>query len=456
MIRPIPRPRVSLLIALFVFASLIPVPTPAAEIKPIRIVTSSGLTVLILDLPSLPIVNINVLVKAGAVFDPDAKAGLANLAAQLLDEGTKTRSATQIAQEIEFIGGELSTRAGEDFATATVRTLKRDVDLGFALLADILMSPAFAEKEVVRVRSHLLGELKGEKDEPSIVAQKAFDEIVFKGHPYRRPANGTEEGVARISRHDLVEFHDKFYRPNRTIMAIVGDIREFEALDLLNKHFSKWAKKDGAVPTLSPPLPMQQSSLKLIDKDLTQANVILGHVGIDRRNPDFYAVSVMNYILGGGGFSSRLVNRIRDEQGLAYDVDSGFEAKVMPGPFSVSLQTRNGAANQAIASVLHEIKRIRTEPVSDQELADAKAYLRGSFPLRLDTTGKLAGLLTVVELHGLGLSYFQDYPKAIAAVTKDDVLRVAQKYLNPDTYALVVVAKQAEAKIDPEVVLGRK
>jgi zinc protease len=163
-------------------------------------------------------------------------------------------------------------------------------------------------------------------------------------------------------------------------------------------------------------------------------------------------VSVMNYILGGGGFSSRLVNRIRDELGLVYDVDSGFQANVMPGPFTVRLQTRNAAAKQAIMSVIEEIKRIRTEPVTDQELADAKAYLVGSFPLRLDTTVKLAALLTLIELHGLGLSYFDDYPKAILAVSKEDVLRVAQKYLHPDAYALVVVAKEAEAKISPEIV----
>ena len=442
--------------ALLIFGTVLANVSFAADIKPIRVVTANGLTLLILDLPSLPIININVLIKAGATFDPDAKAGLSNLVAQLLDEGTKTRSATQIAQEIEFIGGEIASRAGSDFATATVRVLKKDADLGFALLADILLNPTFAEKEVARVRSQILGELQGEKDEPGVVAGKAFDEIIFKGHPYRRPANGTEETVARITRKDIVEFHETFYRPNRTIMAIVGDIREFEALELVSKHFGKWTRKDVAVPTFSSPTPLQQPVLKLIDKDLTQANVVLGHVGIDRRNPDFYAVSVMNYILGGGGFSSRLVNRIRDEQGLAYDVDSGFAANVMPGSFTVSLQTRNGAANQAIANVLQEITRIRAEPVSDQELADAKAYLVGSFPLRLDTTGKLAGLLTVVELHGLGLSYFQDYPKAVQAVTKDDVLRVAQKYLHPDKYALVVVAKQAEAKINPEVVLGKQ
>ncbi len=451
-----PQPVVRLLAAIALLWTLAPVTARAVEIKPIRVVTQNGMTLLILDQPSLPIVTVNVLVKAGAVYDPDDKAGLASLAANLLDEGTKTRSSTQIAQAIEFIGGELSAQASEDFSSARLRVLRKDADLGVTLLADILMNPAFAEQEFARVRSQVLGGLQAEKDEPGIVADKAFDEIVFRGHPYHRPANGTEETLGRISRKDVVRFYQTYYHPSRTIMAIVGDLREFEALDLVNKHFAKWTGKGNALPNFSPPAPLDRPVLKLIDKDLTQANILLGHVGIDRKNPDFYAVSVMNYIFGGGGFSSRLVNRIRDEQGLAYDVDSGFEANVMPGPFTVRLQTRNKAANQAIAGVLAEMKRIRTEPVSDQELADAKSYLVGSFPLRLDTTGKLAALLTAVELHSLGLSYFQDYPNAIKAVTKDDVLRVAQKYLHPEAYALVVVAKQAEAQIDSEAVLGKK
>ena len=447
---------IRLLTAAVLALCVMPAFSQAADIKPIRVVTDNGMTLLIQDQPSLPIVTVNVLIKAGAVLDPDAKAGVAYMTAGMLDEGTKTRSATRLAQEIEFLGAEFSAKATNDFATATLRVLKKDADRGFTLLADILRNPAFSEKEVLRVRSELLGELQGEKDDPGTVAGKAFDEIVFKGNPYRRPTNGDDKTVAKIARQDLVAFHDKFYRPNRTIVAIVGDLREPEALALVKKHFGNWEKKEVAVPPFPAPEPLHKSVLKLIDKDLTQATVALGHVGIDRKNPDFYAVSVMNYILGGGGFSSRLVNRIRDEQGLAYDVDSGFEANVMPGRFTVTLQTRNAAANQAIAAALAEIKRIRTEPVSDQELADAKAYLIGSFPLRLDTTGKLAGLLAVVELHSLGLSYFDDYPKAIAAVTKEDILRAAQQYINPDVYALVVVAKQAEAKIDPGAVLGTK
>ena len=188
------------------------------------------------------------------------------------------------------------------------------------------------------------------------------------------------------------------------------------------------------------PHPLEKPIVKLIEKDLTQATILMGHVGISRTNPDYYAVTVMNYILGAGGFSSRLMDSIRDNQGLAYHVGSHFEANLMPGPFIVSLQTRNEAANQAITGVVTELNRIREAPVTDQELSEAKAYLIGSFPLRVDTTSKLAEVLSLVEFYGLGLDYFSRYPKLIEQVTKEDVLRVAKQYLNPARYALVVVA----------------
>ncbi|TLY43065.1 MAG: insulinase family protein, partial [Nitrospirae bacterium] len=170
-------------------------------------------------------------------------------------------------------------------------------------------------------------------------------------------------------------------------------------------------------------------------------------VGISRTNPDFYAVTVMNYILGAGGFSSRLMDSIRDNQGLAYGVGSHFEANLMPGAFFISLQTRNETANQAIAGVLTELNGMRNAPVTDEELADAKAYLIGSFPLRLDTTAKLAEVLSLVEFYGLGLDYFTQYPRWIERVTKEDVLRVAKQYLRPSNYALVVVGNLAKAKV---------
>jgi zinc protease len=419
----------------------------AADINPIRFVMPNGLTVLVQEQHALPIVQIHALVKAGAAHDPPDKAGLANLVAGLLDEGTTTRSSHQIAEQIEFVGGALQAKAGEDFTTASARVLKKDVELGFELLADILLHPAFAEQEIDRVRSLVLGEMQSEKDDPGQVASKAFKQLVFPNHPYRWPVSGTEDTLPKIKRADILQFYTREYLPNQTILTIVGDITADQVRAQLAKRFGAWKRGENGAHALPAPHPLEKPIVKLIEKDLTQATILMGHIGISRTNPDYYAVTVMNYILGAGGFSSRLMDSIRDNQGLAYHVGSHFEANLMPGPFIVSLQTRNEAANQAITGVVTELNRIREAPVMDQELSEAKAYLIGSFPLRVDTTSKLAEVLSLVELYGLGLDYFSRYPKLIEQVTKEDVLRVAKQYLNPARYALVVVANQNKAKV---------
>ena len=418
-----------------------------AEIHPVRKVTQNGMTVLILERPSLPIVSVEVLVRAGALFDPDEKAGLANMTANLLDEGTKQRSSKEIADAVDFIGASLSARAEDDFASVSLKVLKKDVATGFGLVADILINPLFDPKEVERVRRNTLGEILSEKDEPETVADRAFQDLVFGHHPYHNPVNGRQDTVTKITREELVAFHSDFYRPNNTIVAIVGDVTEAEAMQLVNKYFGAWEKKAISYPKISPAKPLEVKKVTLIDKDLTQASVMFGNVGIERSNPDYYAVSVMNYIMGGGGFSSRLLKEIRDNQGLVYSAYSRFVANTYPGPFVVSLQTKNATANAAIAGALKELERIRQGPVTDTELKETKDYLIGSFPLRLDTTSKLAEMLTAVEYYQLGPDYFEKYPQYIEKVTKEDVLRVARKYIDPSHYALVVVGKQSEAKV---------
>ncbi len=422
--------------------------TQAAELQPVRFVEPNGLTLLVLEQHALPILQLHALVKVGSAQDPPEKAGLANLVASLLDEGTTTRSATQIAGQIDFVGGNLAIKTEEDFTSASVRVLAKDTDLGFDLLADVLLRPAFAEAEVERIRTLILGEILSQKDEPGMVAGKAFNQLVFDGHPYRWPVNGTEDTVPGITPEEIRQFHAREYLPNQTILAIVGDITIKEARSLVAKHFGAWERGSALPRSVSRATPIEKPVTKFIEKDLTQATIMLGHLGISRTNPDYYAVSVMNYILGAGGFSSRLMESIRDKQGLAYGVMSSFEANLMPGAFAVSLQTRNETANQALAAVLSELKGIRETPVSDQELADAKAYLIGSFPLRLDTTQKLAQVLSLVEFFGLGLDYFTHYPRWIEQVTKDQVFRVAQQYLHPDRYALVLVGNLEKANVD--------
>ena len=422
-------------------------PAQAAEIVPTRSVTSNGMTVLFLEQHFLPTVEIHALVKVGSAQDPPDKAGLANLTASLLDEGTLTRTSRQIAEQIDFVGGSLGAHAAEDFTTASARVLKKDADLGFTLLADMLQHPAFHKQEVERVRTQILGEIVSDDDDPGNVAMKAFHQLIFHGHPYSWPAHGTEETLNKITVADIQQFHAREYLPNLTILVIVGDLTQDQAAMLVQTHFGSWKKGPPPPYQLKKPAAIDRKMVQLIEKDLTQSTIVLGHTGISRTNPDYYAVTVMNYILGAGGFSSRLMDSIRDKQGLAYGIMSQFDTRLMPGAFFISLQTRTDVTNQAIAGVLTEIKGMRDAMVTDQELNEAKSFIVGSFPLRVDSSAKLANVLAQVELYNLGLDYFTQYPRAIEKVTKDDVLRVAKQYLDPQHYALVVVGSIAKAKV---------
>lgn len=419
----------------------------AAEITPTKFVTANGMTVLVLEQHFLPIVEVHALVKTGSAQDPPDKAGLANLVASLLDEGTTTRSSKQLAEQIDFVGGALEVKTSEDFTTASARVLKKDADLGFTLLADILQHPAFHKQEFDRIRTQILGEMASDNDDPGHVAMKAFNQLVFHGHPYRWPLHGTEETVAKITLADVSSFYAKEYVPGQVILTIVGDITVDQATGLVQTHFGSWKKTSPPTRNVKKAAPIEKKTVQLIEKDLTQSNIVLGHGGISRTNPDFYAVTVMNYILGAGGFSSRLMDSIRDKQGLAYGIMSHFDARLMPGSFWINLQTRSESTNQAITGVLAELRNIRETPVSDQELAEAKSFLMGSFPLRLDSTAKLAQVLAQVEFYGLGFEYFSQYPKWIERVTKEDVQRVAKQYLDPHKYALVVVGNLAKSKV---------
>lgn len=423
------------------------VSAPAAEIVPIRSATTNGITVLFLEQHFIPTVEIHALVKVGSAQDPQDKAGLANLTASLLDEGTVTRTSRQFAEQIDFVGGSLAAHAAEDFTTASARVLKKDADLGFALLADMLQHPAFHKQDFERVRAQILGEIMSDDDDPGNVAMKAFHQLIFHGHPYSWPAHGTEETLNKITVADIQQFHAREYLPNQTILVIVGDLTQEQATAFVQNHFGSWKKGSSSPYLVKKPAPIERKMVQLIEKDLTQSTIVLGHTGISRSNPDYYAVTVMNYILGAGGFSSRLMDSIRDKQGLAYGIMSHFDTRLMPGAFFINLQTRTDFTNQAITGVLNEVKGIRETPVTDQELSEAKSFIIGSFPLRVDSSAKLANVLAQVEFYNLGLDYFTQYPKGIEKVTKDDVLRVAKQYLNPQHYALVVVGSIAKAKV---------
>ncbi len=417
--------------------------SPLAE----RELLSNNMVLLHAERKALPIVTVVMAVRAGSVVEPSSKAGLAYLTATLLNEGTKKRTSREISEAIEFVGGSLSASAGADYTTISLSLLKKDIDLGFDLLSDILMNPAFNEDEIKRKKRITRNWLIQQNEEPGVVASIAFSKTVFGEHPYARQVQGTIESLDLIARQDIIEFHNAFFAPNNTIMSVVGDISRDELKALLNKHLGQWKQKNISSAPLPSISAKNNPTVIKVNKDLTQANIILGHLGISRDNPDYYALSVMNYILGGGGFASRLMDSIRDNKGLAYDVHSYFSASKFSGSFQAGLQTKNESANAAIDEVLREIERIRTESVSDKELQYAKSYLTGSFPLRIDSNSKIAGFALAVEFNNLGLDYVDKYPSIINAITQEDILRVARKYLDTKNYILVVVGNLEKTKL---------
>jgi zinc protease len=417
----------------------------ALDVK--RTVLPNGLTVLHLESHNLPIVMITLIVQAGQVHEPAEKAGLANMTVELLSEGTKTRTSKQISEEIDFIGASLGASAGSDYTTLSLSVLKKDIHKGFEIFSDVLLHPSFPEEEIVRTKELIKGSLKHREEDPSFLADRAFLKEVFGGHPYARLLEGSIETIDILTKEDMMKFYSAYFMPNNSILSIAGDLTAEELQGILQKYLNEWKKTDIPLKVSEPPAEKTKKAFLKIDKDLTQATIIIGNLGIQRDNPDYYVVSVMNYILGGGGFSSRLMQSIRDEKGLAYDVHSLFTARKEKGYYQIGLQTKNESANTALDEVINQVKRITTEPVSDQELSEAKAYLTGSFRRRLDTNRKIADFFAMVEFYNLGLDYITKYPDYINAITKEDVLRVAQQYLSAERYVLVVVANLKKANL---------
>jgi zinc protease len=417
--------------------------------KPERRVLDNGMVLILLERHNLPMVTVNLSFSAGSVYDPAGQEGLANLTNSCLSRGTKRRSATQISQEIDFVGGILSSTASVDFAQLDLTVLSKDVELGFDLLADILLYPTFDAEELKREQEEIVADIINQEDDPQNLAGKAFYKMVYGSHPYWHPAEGTRESVPKLTREQVVGFHQEYYRPNNTVMVVVGDITLNEVNHLLAKYFSEWKPKPVDFPQQkSAPAPGKIQS-QLIDKPLTQATILLGHLGISRNNPDYYATYVMNYILGGGGFSSRLLTKIRDDLGLVYNVSSYFHTTLQPGSFQILAQTRNQTASKVVEVILAETKLIRSQSVTDDELSAAKAYITGSFPLKLDTNSKVASYLIYMENYGLGMDYLEKFPEYINKVTKDMVQKAAEKYLFPDNYDLVIVGDQSQINLAP-------
>jgi len=434
------------LIALILFSMLSQAVPSYAAMAAKRSVLGNGMVLLTSEQRALPTVSIELLIDAGARHESAAQAGLAHLTSKLLTDGTAKRSALQISETLDFIGASLDAGCSDDLATISMTILKKDLGVGFELLAEILTGASFPPAEISRQKQAIVASIKAKEEDPGTLAGEAFAAALFPGSAYGRPVEGTETSVKRLDRKSLQDFFQRYYRPNRTIMSVVGDVSETEINAALSQVLKSWTRGEASKP---PPAPVRNEGARAlrVNKDLTQANIILGHGGVPRGHPDYYAIQVMNYILGGGGFSSRAMDSIRNERGLAYSVYSYFGSEKSHGTFQFVMQTKNDSAAEAIRLAREEIRRIREELVSEVELNDAKNYLTGSFPLRFDTNRKVAGFLGQVEYYELGLDYPNQYSDLIGKVTRADVQRVAREHLLPEKLLTVIVGNQQKISV---------
>ncbi len=418
-----------------------------------RMVLSNGLVVLVAEDHSLPMVVLQLLVDAGSRLDPSGKEGLAHLASKGLLLGTAKQQATAIHEAIDFMGASLSSSATRDVAIVALQVLKKDLEKGFGFFVESLTAPLFPGDELQKELRKIIGAIQASDEQPMALAEKTFQKTLFANSPYGHPVEGTRESVEKLTRKDVSEFYKTHDRADGSILSIVGDITLEEVKTKLVPLLEQWPS--GTVK----PMAFNASYTKgprrvTIDRQITQANIVLGAVGVRREDPDYYSLSVLNYILGGGGFSSRLMEEIRVKKGLAYSVSSFFDAEKYQGSFQIVMQTKNETAREAIALAIRQMELIRSELVSDADLKRAKAYLTGSFPLRVDTQSKLAAFLAQAEYYGLGLDYPEKYPSLINRVQSEDVLRAAKAHMNPQEAIIVVIGNLKEAGMG-EVSSGR-
>jgi zinc protease len=442
-------PKLKYLIVLLFLMLCVGLPDSGLQAMPPvqRMVLPNQLVLLVCEEHSLPFVTFQLLIDSGARRDPSGKEGLSHLTARGLLLGTSKRKVTAINEELDFMGASLTSSSGRDYATLGLRVLKKDLDKGFDLFMEVLTQPSFPEEEIRREREKILAAIQSAEDQPGDVAQKEFQKTLFPKSPYGHPVEGTKESIPRLPHEAIVQFYQTYYHPNNAILTIVGDITADELKTKLLPRLKKWSMAEIPKESFYTTFAKEPKTVK-INRTITQANIILGHAGVNRENPDFYPLTVMNYILGGGGFASRLVEEIRNKRGLAYFVASFFDPGKYPGSFQIVLQTKNSSAREAISLALQQMERIQKEPVSEKELEGAKKYLVGSFSMRFDTQAKLVSFLSQVEYYGLGADYPNQYPSLINSVTREEVLRVAKKYLHPENYILVVVANLKEAGMD--------
>ncbi|HHT9118236.1 MAG TPA: M16 family metallopeptidase [Candidatus Hypogeohydataceae bacterium YC38] len=412
--------------------------------KPERRVLSNGMVLYLLEDHDLPLINITAKLKTGAIYEPPEKAGLASLTGHVMRSGgTISRTAEEINRELEYIAASVETGIDRESGVAGLSVLKKDLDKALEIFADVLMNPAFPEDKIKKRKEEVLEAIRRENDQPGQIVFREFRRLLYEPHPYGRKVEGYVNTLANITREDMAAFHERYFHPNNIILGVSGDFDALDIVEKLEKVFSSWPKEEINFPTVPKVKDDFRRSVNYIYKDIEQSNVILGHLGIERTNPDYFPVTIMNFILGGGSFAARIPGKVRTEEGLAYSVYSAFHTPRDLGFFFVNCQTKSESTARAISITLEEVSKIKEKSVEDEELAGAKDTFTNQFVFLFTSSAAIVSHMVDIEYQGLPLDYLDTYVEKVQAVTKEDIQRVAQKYLHPDKVTLLVIGNQS-------------
>ncbi len=415
-------------------------PPPRVALPPI--VTRelpNGLKLMIVEQHELPLADFVLLVGSGSTTDPTSKTGVANLTSAMLREGTATRKSLEIADQIAFLGINLSPSSSWESSTLSLHTPTAQLDSALALFADVALHPSFPANEFERIRKSRLTDLIRLKDQGPAIANLAFPAIIYgSGHPYGAATLGTEASVKSLSVTDLQNYYQANFKPNNATLIIVGDVSPSQIEQKINAVFGGWQRGDVSPLTYADPPKAGTTTIYLIDKPgAAQSSFRIGAVGVPRSTKDYFALSVMNTILG-GSFSSRLNQNLRETKGYTYGANTRFDMRRAAGPFSASAEIVAAKTDSALLEFMKELNAIR-QTVPPTELSRAKRFLQLQLPGNFETTQDIAFQLVPVALYGLPLDYYNNYVQNIEAVTQADVARVAQQYINPGSLAVVIV-----------------
>lgn len=398
----------------------------------------NGLQVVVVSHHEQPAVSLRLLIKAGAAHDPSDKPGVAGMTAGLLDQGTTTMSAPEIASAIESVGGGIGVGAGNDLTFVNAVALENDFELVMRLVADIVRNPAFAQDELDRIRPQLLSSMQVSYDDADYLADIVFDRLVYGFHPYGKPSAGTPASAALITRDDLVAFHRAHYVPSNAILAIVGDVTADEAFRGAERAFGAWKAAPATAPAFTD-LPQPTRRVIVVDKPgAVQTEIRAGHIGVARNHPDYMALNLAIRILGGEG-ANRLYGVLRSDRGLTYSASADMEALKDAGAFMAETDTRTEATGQSLRLIVDEFWKLQREQVRAGELQGAQDYLAGSFPLTIETPSAIAMQVLNQLFYGLELSELESFRERVYAVTPEEIQRVARQYLRPDRLSVVLV-----------------